>query len=409
MLRDVKMNNLPLLSSLPKHLATWGTGDLSLVHTRTAGEDDNDDSHAGPTRSTTRQGDGLEVLDLGNCSLPYSAIEGVFIPSKSGMKPNQATWHLRSLSLHSNPLGTTHADYAERLQSSPLLPNLQIIDAKRVVERKRKGEVNESRVDKRRREKRENKMKPSGANVDGNKVMRSWGTAAEGPSGEDSDADAATAAGETADATDRQKDGSKKRKVDKVAGVGEDEAAGKKHKSDKKRRREREAIRLVDADPAHHNRHAPTGHSDKTKSKSKSGSEAVPTQTDHTTAPTSLDPSTLSTKKAKYDPTAAPSAVLKVIDVKADSDGLTPQERKIKERREAKRAAKVAAKEAAGGEAYVKQKEARRKEEEERKESELKAALGGGGVGKALGGWAEEGHGEGDAQQGDAGLGVGGW
>ena len=82
--------------------------------------------------------------------------------------------HLRSLSLHSNPLASTHPEYIELLESSPSLPNLQIIDAKRVKERKRKGELQERKLERRKRERREERMKPSGTNVTGG-LMRTWG------------------------------------------------------------------------------------------------------------------------------------------------------------------------------------------------------------------------------------------
>jgi len=173
------MNNLPLLTSLPPHIRNWGTGDLSLVK--------NDDTATGESSTTRRVGEGLEVLDLGNCSLPYEAIS-TFLVSRPTPKPPQSkkgkstgppksevTWpNLRSLSLHSNPLCITHPTYSEDLQASTNLPKLQIVDMKRVVERKRKGEVSETKEEKRRREKREAKMRPSGANVGGG-AMRSWG------------------------------------------------------------------------------------------------------------------------------------------------------------------------------------------------------------------------------------------
>ncbi|KIR42365.1 hypothetical protein I307_00843 [Cryptococcus deuterogattii 99/473] len=158
LLRDVKMNNLPNLTSLPSHISSWGKGDMSVVG---KGQDD-----------SPQYGDGLQVLDLGNCSLTYHAIASLFGLTASKRKP---LWpHLRSLSLHSNPIATTHPQYSELLQASPDLPNLQIIDAHRVVERKRKGERSESKADKRARERKESRMKPSGANI-GNGKMRKWG------------------------------------------------------------------------------------------------------------------------------------------------------------------------------------------------------------------------------------------
>ncbi|WVW80975.1 hypothetical protein I302_102966 [Kwoniella bestiolae CBS 10118] len=157
LLRDVKMNNLPLLTDLPPHIVTWGKGPLSLV-----GKKENE------------YGDGLEVLDLGNCSLSFESVKIIFglssYPGKKGVR-----WdHLRSLSLHSNPLTSTTPNYVELLQNSEGLPNLQIIDAKRIIERKRKGEISERKI--KHREKGA-KPKPSGSNMTENKEMRKWGGA----------------------------------------------------------------------------------------------------------------------------------------------------------------------------------------------------------------------------------------
>ncbi|CAD6586621.1 MAG: hypothetical protein TREMPRED_004501 [Tremellales sp. Tagirdzhanova-0007] len=160
LLRDVKMNDLANLTSLPDHLSRWGTGDMSLVN-KTSAE-----------TSSPRRGDGLEVLDLGSCSLTYQAVSSVFGLSDPLA---QSHWsHLRSLSLHSNPLSSSNPNYTQLLQSSSALPNLQIIDAKRVKERKRKGEVQESRFDRRKRERNEERVKPSGVNTVGG-AMRAWG------------------------------------------------------------------------------------------------------------------------------------------------------------------------------------------------------------------------------------------
>jgi hypothetical protein len=151
LLRDVKMNNLALVDSIPSHMVRWGTGRLPP------------NEH----NATTRQGDGLEVLDLGNCSLPFSAVQDAFLSKK---------WsQLRSLSLHSNPLAISNPDYANTLQDSDTLPKLQIIDSKRVVERKRKGEVQESKIERRRREKKE-KKRMTGANArETTGKVRVWG------------------------------------------------------------------------------------------------------------------------------------------------------------------------------------------------------------------------------------------
>jgi hypothetical protein len=145
------MNNLALVDVIPSHMAKWGTGRLP----------------ANEHTSASRQGDGLEVLDLGNCSLPYSAVQDAFLAK---------TWsHLRSLSLHSNPLAISHPDYATTLQDSETLPKLQIIDSKRIVQRKRKGEVQESKIERRRREKKE-KKRMTGANArETTGPVRVWG------------------------------------------------------------------------------------------------------------------------------------------------------------------------------------------------------------------------------------------
>jgi hypothetical protein len=167
------MNNLPYLTSLPAHLPSWGKGDLSLVKSSIE------------TGSVIKRGDGLEVLDLGNCSLDDTALL-LFIPptqnlTTSKSEPRTVRWpHLRSLSLHSNPLANTSPDYSTSLHSSPDLPSLQIIDARRVVERKRKGEIVEAKAEKRAKERSSKKAKPSGANVGTVGKVRSWGGIAEG-------------------------------------------------------------------------------------------------------------------------------------------------------------------------------------------------------------------------------------
>lgn len=145
------MNNLALVDKIPSHMVRWGTGRLPV------------NEH----NSVTRQGDGLEVLDLGNCSLPFSAVQDAFLSKK---------WsQLRSLSLHSNPLAISNPDYASTLQDSDTLPKLQIIDSKRVIERKRKGEIQESKIERRRREKKE-KKRMTGANArETTGKVRVWG------------------------------------------------------------------------------------------------------------------------------------------------------------------------------------------------------------------------------------------
>lgn len=164
----MRANNLPRLASFPSHLGTWGTGNLAL-----AGK--------GKPGDAERNGDGLEVLDVGNCSIPFSAIVAAFSLG-SAVKPKR-TWNLRSITLQANPLAIEEPKYAELLQSSPALPRLQIIDSKRVVERKRAGALPETKAERRGREQKEGKMRPTGANTGGSK-MRVWGTGEKDEGGE---------------------------------------------------------------------------------------------------------------------------------------------------------------------------------------------------------------------------------
>ncbi|WVO17296.1 hypothetical protein L204_104988 [Cryptococcus depauperatus] len=157
LLRDIKMNNLPKLTSLPVHMSSWGKGNMALV---------------GKSKDSSQYGHGLQTLDIGNCSLDYQSVSSIFGLTPVKRKP---LWpHLRSISLHSNPIASSHTSYSEQLQSSSDLPILQIIDAHRVVERKRKGVMPESKANRRCRERREANMRPSGANTATGK-MRSWG------------------------------------------------------------------------------------------------------------------------------------------------------------------------------------------------------------------------------------------
>ncbi|WVQ86054.1 hypothetical protein IAT38_008222 [Cryptococcus sp. DSM 104549] len=264
LLRDVKMNNLPALTSLPPHISLWGKGNMSLVG-------------KGKDESTPQLGDGLQTLDLGNCSLSFQAISGLFglAPTAGKRRP---TWaHLRSLSLHSNPIASTHPKYAELLQASPDLPDLQIIDAKRVVERKRKGMVSETKGDKRARERKEGKMKPSGANVGGTK-MRTWGKEKEKEDG-GSDGEAGSA-GE-GDADEGDKPAAKKQKKDKAGKGEEKERKEKREKNERKpetvskKRKHGEPVAEAEAEAAH-------------KRKKRTHSKAVPTAAPSTPAPAAV-------------------------------------------------------------------------------------------------------------------------
>ncbi|WVF67980.1 hypothetical protein IAT40_002742 [Kwoniella sp. CBS 6097] len=224
LLRDVKMNNLPQLTSLPPHIVLWGKGDLSLIKKVKDGEVDSN-------ASGSKRGDGLEVLDLGNCSLTFASISSVFgmssnaTSTSSKKKASSITFpHLRSLSLHSNPLSSTHPNYVELLQQSADLPNLQIIDAKRVVERKRKGEISESKSDKKARERKEGKMKPSGANVGSSGKMRSWGAEKK------VDGDEGSETGASGDEEDEDRQDARAQVVREKEGTG---TKGKKERKDK--------------------------------------------------------------------------------------------------------------------------------------------------------------------------------
>lgn len=344
LLRDVKMNNLPLLTSLPSHIRSWGTGDLSSVKIHSTG------GEASSTHnSNQRFGEGLEVLDIGNCSLPYEAIS-LFLPAQNAKSKSKAktktsesqsgsssTWsNLRSLSLHSNPLCISHPTYSEDLQASDLLPKLQIIDAKRIVERKRKGEVSESREERLRRERRENKMKPSGANVGGGK-MRSWGAEKDGEANVKSAGEALEADAETA-RTGSKND--KKRKHDTHVGNadGPDQnTAGnvRRGKDETKRKRDGEDIlpagddhktgfkkQRKDAESKTSNRpiskQAHNNEPKESRTRPAASTQAVPDGTSAATAATAstLDPSALAPAAKK--PFKTETSVVGVVDVVAE-------------------------------------------------------------------------------------------
>ncbi|KAL1409861.1 hypothetical protein Q8F55_003860 [Vanrija albida] len=237
-LRDVKANNLPRLTTLPAHLATWGTGVMSS---------DKD--------GAARRGQGLEVLDLGNCSLAFAAVAKVF---GLGGKSKAAQWgNLRSLTLRANPLALEKEDYAELLQASADLPKLQIIDSRRVVERKRKGETPETKAERRARERKEAKMRPTGANETAGGAMRTWG------SGEAEGKEKSGEKKRKARPEDGER-GEKRRKADgkgKAEGEGKAEVRPKRVREDKvetkpevkpeaeARPKKSKAPRVVDADP----------------------------------------------------------------------------------------------------------------------------------------------------------------
>ena len=142
----------------------------------------------------SRKGQGLEVLDVGSCSLTESALT---VLNKAPMT------NLRSLTIHHNPLSRSVPNYAENLQGSSGFPKLAIIDNKRVVERVKRPEGEKKKNGKAK------KGQASGANVlDGSAKMREWGGKVEG--GSDGDGDEAVPA--LADDTKGEGKKEKKRK-----------------------------------------------------------------------------------------------------------------------------------------------------------------------------------------------------
>ena len=284
------MNNLPLLTSIPVHMRTWGTGPMSQVK-----------------ETDERNGAGLEVLDLGSCSLSSSVLEEF----------TKKDWsNLRSITLHHNPLALKNPEFATKLQeSTKTLPKLQIIDTKRVVERRRKGEPGMTKKDKKKRDK---KSGPSGTNNILQRKNREWGAPNGEESGEaSSDAEVAPKAsvsekGQKGDRKDRQrgddsyKAGEKRKKRDR----DEDEPCTTRESNAKRSKASKpgpslskpKALPHPDAKP-HQSAH--TSRPSKTP--------AQPAQPDAIDAARKADPSTLaaSTKKSSKNETS----VVGVIDV----------------------------------------------------------------------------------------------
>lgn len=241
LLRDVKANNLARLATLPAHLPQWGTGDLALA------------GKTGASTSATKLGDGLEVLDLGNCSLSYAAVSGVFgLAATAHATKKAAKWpHLRSLTLRANPLAVEQPAYAEQLQASTDVPKLQIIDARRVVERARAGEVQESKKDRKARERVAKKARPTGANEHaGAKVMRTWGAGDEAK--EDGEAaEEARPQKEAKEARDKKDKSDKPERKEKRRHSEVDEPAKKRKSEDKtEKKRPRDSVPAPAAAPA---------------------------------------------------------------------------------------------------------------------------------------------------------------
>ncbi|TXT03861.1 hypothetical protein VHUM_04284 [Vanrija humicola] len=297
-LRDVKANNLPRLTSLPAHLATWGTGVMSS------------DKDGAP-----RRGQGLEVLDLGNCSLPFAAVSKVF--GLAGKSKTPQWGNLRSLTLRANPLALEKEDYAELLQASADVPKLQIIDSRRVVERKRKGETPETKSERRARERKEAKMRPTGANETGGGAMRAWGkgeAGAEEPKekkrkakGEGEERGEKKRKAETEGADKAEK---KKRKASAVEDSAE--ARPKRAREDKSEavpKAKKAAPRVVDADP------------DAPAPKKRKAVPVPAPPAPAPTAPTPADPSAVKPKK----PSRNETAVVGVIEVGAGKGERRPK------------------------------------------------------------------------------------
>ncbi|WOO78790.1 uncharacterized protein LOC62_02G002328 [Vanrija pseudolonga] len=298
-LRDVKANNLPRLTSLPAHLATWGTGVMSS------------DKDGAP-----RRGQGLEVLDLGNCSLPFAAVSKIF--GLAGKSKTPQWGNLRSLTLRANPLALEKEDYAELLQASADLPKLQIIDSRRVVERKRKGETPETKSERRARERKEAKMRPTGANETGGGAMRTWGKGdAEAEQPKEKKRKAKGEEGEERSVEKKRKakgEDAEKAEKKRKAVVVEDkaEARPKRVREDKpeaeaKAKKPKATPRVVDADPE-----APAP-----KKRKAAPALAAPAAT----APTPTDPSAAKPKK----PSRNETAVVGVVEVGAGKGERRPK------------------------------------------------------------------------------------
>lgn len=297
-LRDVKANNLPRLTSLPAHLATWGTGVMSS------------DKDGAP-----RRGQGLEVLDLGNCSLPFTAVSKIF--GLAGKSKTPQWGNLRSLTLRANPLALEKEDYAELLQASADLPKLQIIDSRRVVERKRKGETPETKAERRARERKEAKMRPTGANETGGGAMRAWGKG-DGEAEEPKEKKRKAKGEEGEERTEKKRkakgeDGNKVEKKRKAV-VVEDKVVAKpkraredKPEADAKAKKSKPAPRVVDADPE-----APGP-----KKRKAAPAPSAPAAT----APTATDPSAAKPKK----PSRNETAVVGVVEVGAGKGERRPK------------------------------------------------------------------------------------
>lgn len=322
------MNNLPQLTTLPKHLVGWGTGDLSLAQ---SGRDT-----AGP-----RRGHGLESLDLGNCSLSFEGVSPLFGLQPTRPKASASAgagaaprWpRLRSLTLHSNPLAQTHPDYAESLQVSSDLPGLQIIDAKRVKERKRAGELPEFKADILARRRKEGKMKPTGANK-GGEQMRQWGSGARQAGAGERDTEAARVESKMAAAmevgtSEPEESGKKKRKrqdaVPKNATVSKrdvttaPQSAEPEAEAAAKRKRKRAKQGGSEVDPPKSSASQAAVKTDlptTARPSQKSQARAVPVLPTPSVA-AQADPSVQKPSKPKKSETS----VLKVIEVKKDAKG----------------------------------------------------------------------------------------
>lgn len=157
--------------------------------------------------SDSRRGLGLESLDVGSCSLD----EKVLSLFKSARMPN-----LRSLTLHHNPLTTTKPDYVEALQGYGSMPKLQIVDNKRVVEKKKHEPVPKKSKNKKRDKE---KARPTGTNDAGTTKMRQWGDGTkEGDDG--AEKDITTVKGYKDIVKDGSKEKKRKRGVDAEIGEG---------------------------------------------------------------------------------------------------------------------------------------------------------------------------------------------
>lgn len=113
-LREVRLSHNPKLRGLPSHLSSWGRG--------------NDG-----------QGRGLDLLEVGHCSLSWSNVSRVLLSSQVAEDTNRRRNRgLKNLTLAGNPDIDDQEDSKERMQEG--LPTLVVLDNQRLKEKGKKGD-----------------------------------------------------------------------------------------------------------------------------------------------------------------------------------------------------------------------------------------------------------------------------